>query len=85
MGIPNMTYVAYIPQSSHIGLSGWKQELRPLLVPASASPELLRETFQKHGVCVVTGVLSQEEPRLFKLGLYTYIHKYILICIYWYG
>ncbi|OLP84431.1 Small RNA 2'-O-methyltransferase [Symbiodinium microadriaticum] len=40
------------------------QELKPLLVPATASPELLRETFEKYGVCVVTGVLSAKECSL---------------------
>lgn len=40
------------------------EELKPLLVPATASPELLRETFEKYGVCVVTGVLSAKECSL---------------------
>ncbi|CAE7555781.1 Henmt1, partial [Symbiodinium pilosum] len=39
-------------------------ELRPLLVPASAPPDQLRETFEKYGVCVVTDVLSPQECAL---------------------
>ena len=36
------------------------EELAPLLVPAKAGPQQIRDTFQQYGVCVVTDVIGDE-------------------------